>query len=52
VWADSHFSTRPVTEDEVTHFSENDWVKLDGFISPDAAAELRARMERRLVADL
>ena len=39
---------RTVTPEEIRHYKENGWVKLEGLISPEAAAATRERLERRL----
>ena len=37
---------RDITDDEVVHYRENGWVKLESFVSPDVAAELLAGAKR------
>jgi hypothetical protein len=42
---------REVSGDEVTHFREHGWVKLDQLISPDSAAQSLARAKSYMGAD-
>jgi hypothetical protein len=42
---------REVTDEEVTHFRENGWVKLDGFFAPWLVEELLERAKTKMGAD-
>ena len=46
-----HVDMREVTDDEVTHYRQNGWAKLDQLISPALAEELLARAKQRMGPD-
>lgn len=44
-------SCRAVSLDEVSHYAEHGWAKLEGFVSPDVAAALLAMAKTRMGED-
>src|SRR3954471_16217654 len=42
---------RDLTADEVSFYHEHGWVKVDGLISPEAAADVLEHVQRRMGAD-
>jgi ectoine hydroxylase-related dioxygenase (phytanoyl-CoA dioxygenase family) len=42
---------RDVTDEEIAHYEEHGWTRLDGFIPPETAAALLDRIKRRMGDD-